>query len=66
MNPKEPDRRRFSKGSIRFLSQYFLPESGATSELLSGLAVELARGPLGQRSARTGLHNRLRNATAEL
>lgn len=28
---------------IVFLSQYFMPEAGATSELLSGIAMELAR-----------------------
>jgi glycosyltransferase involved in cell wall biosynthesis len=28
--------------SVRFISQYFLPEPGATSELLSGIASELA------------------------
>jgi colanic acid biosynthesis glycosyl transferase WcaI len=28
---------------IRFISQYFMPEAGATSELLSGIASELSR-----------------------
>jgi colanic acid biosynthesis glycosyl transferase WcaI len=29
---------------VIFVSQYFMPEAGATSELLSGIAIELAKG----------------------